>query len=608
MYPGLGIIWALIFATPAGLLGFARGESQIASAVSNFVADLILLFIVDSVVFYTARPWQSFQGLIPLIFFNLLVVFIVAGITDAVIEGADATIVVAGVLLVAAGITWAAGDNSGFDAQKAAYGIVHVNEDAHGIPIASSTAQLAVISPDIATTEASSAMASGEAGQRNYSTFLSLGTPVLQLVDNKMEYVFQLAFDGSGAKQRLNGVEPGYIMVSATDTNPDTAIVERYAPEFPAASMKIFAGAGQSQEPARYAYTHGYTMPLDDPTLEINDQGVPYYTITEMEPKLGWTFYAPAGVILINAHTGDITHYNLNQVPDWVDRVYSQDVAAQIATWYGNYGTGGSHGAGSTHANKFQVGTDEEGQQAILVYTGQQHPEWRMLLTSYNSDIAVSRIVEMNSATGVMNVYDPTGPMKSESAAEADFQAPSGQGTTGLRANTFIPVNLTLHMLLGHLTWMATYESGSCATDSDGTRTCTAAANPTFGGIGFLDAYNAQASNVTFGNTLDAALQNYQTQLGTEGQTSNTPGAGGQYKTVTGTISKITTDTSGGQEYRYLQITGDPDVYYGTEANLGPAILWAAPGQKVIMQVFLVAVHGVDQIYSFTDPQALAPH
>ena len=68
---------------------------------------------------------------------------------------------------------------------------------------------MVIVSPDIATTKASQAMATGLAGQRNYSTYLQLGPATLQYVDGQMWYVFPLEFDGAGNKARLHAIVPG---------------------------------------------------------------------------------------------------------------------------------------------------------------------------------------------------------------------------------------------------------------------------------------------------------------------------------------------------------------------------------------------------------------
>ena len=375
-----------------------------------------------------------------------------------------------------------------------------------------------------------------------------------------MWYVFPLEFDGAGNKARLHAIEPGYIMVSAED--PNAVPVEHYDGAY---SMIVSLGGGQGSEPARWAYSHGYSgYLLDDPTLEINDQGLPYYTVTLLSPRLGWTFFAPVGVLVINAHTGQITRYALGDVPSWVDRVYSQQVAMTIADWYGEYSQAGFQGIGSSNANRFEVSG-----QPVMVYTGAGHPVWRMLLTSYNSDNSVSKIVEMNAATGAMTIYTPQQPMGIEGPVTQAFDNASGTGASLVKADHYQAVDLTLHVIYGQLTWVATYEpEGS---------------SPSFVGIGLVDAYQATANNVVFGNSKSAALQNYLAQLATEGTANGTaPEQGGQYQTVTGKIAAIGWDITGGQKYWYISLAGQPEqVYVGTVASVGPALVLAQRGDPV---------------------------
>jgi hypothetical protein len=440
---------------------------------------------------------------------------------------------------------------------------------------------MVIVSPDIATTKASQAMATGIASQRNYSTYLKLGPEILQYVDGRMWYVFPLEFDGAGNKHRLHGIEPGYIMVSAED--PNAAPVEHYDGGY---SMIVSLGGGQGSEPDRWAYSHGYSgYLLDNPTLEINDQGLPYYTVTLLSPRLGWTFFAPVGVVVIDAHTGQITRYAIGAAPSWVDRVYSQHTAMTIANWYGEYSQAGFQGIGSSNANRFKVSGDP-----VMVYTGAANPVWRMLLTSYNSDNSVSKIIEMNAATGAMRIYTPQRPMGIESAVTQAFDNASGIGATLVKADHYQAARLTLHVVYGHLTWMATYEpQGS---------------NPSFVGIGFVDAYDATANNVVFGDSKSAALQSYLTQLAAEGTANgNAPGQGGQYQTMTGKIAELGWDITGGQKYWYITLDGQPGrVYVGTVASVGPALVLAQPGDQVTIRILTVgAQESTETMQSFTD-------
>ena len=607
----LGLVWSAMFAVPVSLLSRVRlrirprgprgkaasrpepssGAHSRSGASAKFVpakswkgvawllaANLVLLYVIDGLAFYRGRPMMTFAGLVPLILVNLVLMVITATVsTRGRLNAGSAVAVLATVTF---GTVWLVGHNSGHNAYLASHLVSVTVAPGDQLP-ASSTDNMVIVSPDIATTKASQAMATGVAGQRNYSTYLQLGPATLQYVDGRMWYVFPLEFDGAGNKARLHAIEPGYIMVSAED--PNAIPVEHYDGAY---SMVVSLGGGQGSEPDRWAYSHGYSgYLLNDPTLEINDQGLPYYTVTLLSPQLGWTFFAPVGVLVIDAHTGQITRYALGDVPSWVDRVYSQQVAMTIANWYGEYSQAGFQGIGSSNANRFQVSGEP-----VMVYTGAGHPVWRMLLTSYNSDNSVSKIVEMNAATGAMRIYTPQGPMGVEGPVTQAFDNASGTGATLVKADHYQAVDLTLHVIYGHLTWMATYEpEGS---------------NPSFVGIGFVDAYQATANNVVFGNSKSAALQNYLAQLATEGTANGTaPEQGGQYQTITGKIAAMGWDITGGQKYWYISLVGQPGhVYVGTVASVGPALVLAQPGDPVTITILNIgAQESTETMQSFTD-------
>lgn len=586
MSPGLGILWALMFSVPIAFLSMIRdeaGETWWQALLGNFCAITFVLFFVDSITFEIGRPMMTLPGLVPVIAINLVVALIVAACVDGLLEGFDAAAPVALVALAALLVVYVVGHNSGHNAYKASHLASVVTEPTDQLP-ASSTSNLVIVSPGIATNKASQAMSSGVAGQRNYSTYLHLGPATLQYVAGHMWYVFQLEFDGAINKHRLHSVEPGYIMVSGED--PNAPVVEHYDGPY---SMIVSIGAGQGGQPDRWAYDHGYrSYLLDDPTLEINDQGEPFFTITLLQPRLGWTFNAPVGVLLINAHTGQITRYNLNDVPSWVDRVFSSNEVQQIAGWYGQYDHAPFGQRGNT--NQYQVSGSP-----LLVYTGGENPSWRMLLTSYGSDTSVYRIVEMNSHTGALRIYTPQQPMGIESTLtgpNGSFTKPSGQGASNVFANHYQPTDLALHVIYGHLTWMVTYESGGSSS--------------TFEGIGFVDAYHATANNVAFGSSKSAALQAYLTQLASEGSANgNNPGGGGTTRLVTGTVAPngISWDVTAGQKYWYITLKGDPNhVYVGTVSALGPALAVAQPGDPVVISVLKVTLNdSTFTMQSFTD-------
>lgn len=637
---GHGLLFALIFGVIGAVLSLARYQNRNvgAAAAGSLIATFILVLLEDWAVH--SRPVTTFAGLLPLILLNVLTLLIVVGITDLLAESASLATPVAAIALIALSITWLVGHGSGHGQPwpcpagsgqhsgciKEAVGLVHVTEYSSDTLPASTTTNLVVVTGDEAATKASQAMSSGEAATRNFSSNLDLGPATLQMIDGQMWYVFPLEFQGSINKKHLGSVEPGYIMVSAQDPNAEP--VERYAPQFPQASMVVSLGGGQGSEPDRWAYDHGYSgYLLDDPTLEIEDgTGTPFWTVTLLSPQTGWTFQAPAGILLINAHTGQITRYDLpgrglrNPVPSWVDRVYSSDMALRVASWYGMYRHAPFGGQGNS--SRFQVSGDP-----VMVYTGDGNPSWRMLLTSFGNETSVYRIIEMDAATGAMAVYAPAAPMGIETSVAAAFCNAQGTGAGNVRASHLVPEHLTLHVIYGQLTWMASYEPSNPATQSGGSADvagqqegdtadpCASgeapANSPTFTGIGFVTAYHVSASNVAYGSNLGQALANYQEQLAVQANAApNAPGAGATQLTVTGTVCAKNSDTSGGNTTYYITMctaAGKPDnsvVYTGQSANLGAPIVLSAPGDHVILKVAkYTATAAQQQIQSFSDAQ-----
>jgi hypothetical protein len=626
-----GLIAGLVLGVISAVLSLIRskGTGGTAAAV-NFFGNLIVTgFAVTWPIVGLVLPSATFFGVLPLIFLDLVLALIIALCADAAAEGLSVAPIVMVILVIVSGISWVVGDNGPHDA-KAAANIVHVTQEPNDALPASVTSDLVVVTPDQAATKASQAMSSGIAATRNFATYTNPGPATLQRIDGKMWYAFQLEFDGSGNKQRLHAVVPGYILISAED--PNAPAVERYDGNY---TMIVSLAGGQGSEPMRYVRDHlpgaaGYT--LQDPTMEIIDSnqpqapaGTPFFTVTMLKPQVGHTFPAPVAVAVINAHTGQITKYDLpGHGPDqlaahapWVDRVYSATTAEQIANWYGMYNQGGWPGIGSTNANRFQVSGDP-----VLTYTGDENPSWRMLLTSYNSESSVYRIVEFDSATGAMRIYKPTGPMGIETTVAQAFCNAQGLGAGNVRSNHLVPEHMTLHVIDGNLVWMASYESSknngaSDASASDQQEGDTGdpcgngeapADNPTFTGIGFVPAYSATASNAVFGATRAQALQNLFSSLAGQGNAQGSASAGASEVTVSGTLCEKDVDP-GAQATYYLTLCGAGGksdftrVYTGTSA-VGPAIVLAHAGDPVVMKVFkATASNSQQQIQGFSDPR-----
>ena len=81
------------------------------------------------------------------------------------------------------------------------------------------------------------------------------------------------------------------------------------------------------------------TFMFDTPNFEIDEEGNPYWICPKIEKRIGLFGGTDInGAVLVNAITGE-TEY-LENVPEWVDRLYSSDIILQQYDYYGTYVNG----------------------------------------------------------------------------------------------------------------------------------------------------------------------------------------------------------------------------------------------------------------------------
>ena len=140
------------------------------------------------------------------------------------------------------------------------------------------------------------------------------------------------------------------------------------------------------------------TTMFGGPSFEVDDEGNPYYVATTYARKFILGPLEPNGVILSNAVTGETQEYSLNDVPEWVDRVYSATNVIQRVNQHYAYKNGfwnsifSKEGVRQTtdEYNYITIGSD------IYLYTG---------LTSVNADNSNLGFVLVNMRTRETSFY-----------------------------------------------------------------------------------------------------------------------------------------------------------------------------------------------------------
>ncbi len=130
-----------------------------------------------------------------------------------------------------------------------------------------------------------------------------------------------------------NGV-PGYVMVDPVNNSAEC--IELKTP------LKYVESAYFNHDLMRKLRFEYPTKIFDDfISFEVDDEGNPFYIITCLKPKV-FPFGAMdvCEAVIFDPCTGESTIYAVEDIPAWVDAVYSGDLAEQKYNWYGTLSGG----------------------------------------------------------------------------------------------------------------------------------------------------------------------------------------------------------------------------------------------------------------------------
>jgi hypothetical protein len=103
--------------------------------------------------------------------------------------------------------------------------------------------------------------------------------------------------------------------------------------------MKYTTAEHFSRNLYRHLRFHYPTMMFDEPVFEIDEDGTPYWVCSRIVKTIGLFGGTDVkGAVLVNAITGESSYYE--EVPSWVDRVYSADIIIDQYDYYGQYHNG----------------------------------------------------------------------------------------------------------------------------------------------------------------------------------------------------------------------------------------------------------------------------
>lgn len=83
------------------------------------------------------------------------------------------------------------------------------------------------------------------------------------------------------------------------------------------------------------------TYLFSDVNFEIDEDGTPYWVATVISKTIGLFGGEDAkGAVLVNATTGECNYFDVKDIPQWVDRVYTSSLIIQQYDYFGKYHNG----------------------------------------------------------------------------------------------------------------------------------------------------------------------------------------------------------------------------------------------------------------------------
>ncbi len=293
----------------------------------------------------------------------------------------------------------------------------------------------------------------------------------------------------------------------------------------------------------RHLRFHYPTYLFSQPVMEVDEEGTPYWICPKLVRTIGLFGGTDVhGAVLVNAITGESQYYE--EVPAWVDNLYSANLIIQQYDYYGMYHNGffnslfGQRDVTVTTEgyNYIALGDD------VYIYTG---------ITSTGGDQSNIGFLLTNQRTKESKFYSCAGATEYSAvdSAEGELQ--------NLRYKATFPLLLNIG---GQPTYFMAMKDAAQLVKK------------------YAMVNVQQYQIVATGDTVAECEKNYAAMLNQNGIASGAGAASGA--TVDGTIADIRSAVLGGNTVYYVKLIGS-EIYYAISAADQPSVVILSNGDQV---------------------------
>ncbi len=374
---------------------------------------------------------------------------------------------------------------------------------------------------------------------------VTLGWPTRQMVRGELLWVIPLLHSGFFKWATNTEGTPAYLVVSAT--NPRDVRFVREAGGKPV-NIKYQPNAWYSQDLHRHLYLHGFaTQGLTDYTFELDDEGVPYWTVSVFNKNIGMSGNDAVGIALVQVDTGKIEYYPTSKVPAWVDRIQPASYVLSQLNWWGEYVRGFWNSKlgkrdllMTTEGYNIIYGTDDK----CYYYTG---------MSSVGSDEGAVGFVLVDTRTKATHLYKLSGATEYAAMQSAEGKVQNFK----YRATFPILINIS-----GLPTYFITLKDAAGLVKM-------------FAMVSVKDY-----SVVGVGETVKSARDTYLMTISSS-RTGNLAGSAATKVSKTGAISRIGSDIRDGRTYYYIVFADAPGKVYVANSDLSSILTVTQTGDLV---------------------------
>lgn len=383
---------------------------------------------------------------------------------------------------------------------------------------------------------------------------VSIGEPAMQKVGGSLYWVFPL--EHSKISRFLsNKVTPGYALVSASNQNDARLVLDQYEIAYG------YSGFYFDKHVPRHLSKSGYSSYRQGTaSFQIDADGRPHWVVPLMRSSIGFSAPEIKKAVIVDAGTGEISEYELDNIPSWVSRLIPENVVhAQVDHWgsfkYGYW----SRIFSGDEVIEVTRGQGDESLSLVMLDNGRLAWYSGMQSSGDANHQGTMGFVLYDAITGETIFYRRIGVTERVAISTLEGQVQD----LGYRASNPIPYNIG-----GQSTYLSLLMDSNSNVQQYG-----------------LVSYQNRSVNAR-GETLDQALANY--YLALDRDSSSLQGESIQTRlSVTGTLARVSKVTIGSQDGIVFTLAEDGENarVYRASVEQGIEVMLAQPGDLVTFEV-----------------------